>query len=255
MTEGLPPAAARHEPAVSGWRTALARHSELLTRPAEMLMRLSVLVREAVPVGLLRRHEILHAVRQAYRGAPDFYDPDVYRLRFEADLLPLLERHAGGRRLLDLYCGQGREAAIFSEAGYEVLGVDEDASSVAKARAHLARRGYGAEFVAADVDRWQPSDGAFDVVYSSLWMYSCIPDRAARVAWLERVAGWMGEGGVMVISVTPRRSPRSARARHLVARSLSMLTGNRRRPELGLRIFTAEALAALEAKPVIQALE
>ena len=205
--------AAERPQAVSSWRMAMARRSELLTWPAEILLRLAVVVREAVPVGLLRQHEIEHVVRQAYREFPDFYDPDSYPLRYESELLPLLERHAIGQRLLDLFCGQGREAEIFAAAGFEVLGVDEDAGSIEKARAYCERSGADAEFVVADVDHWQPAENNLDVIYSSLWMYSCIPDRSARVRWLERVSAWLGRDGLLVISVTPRRSLRAARLR------------------------------------------
>lgn len=223
---------------ISRWRTALARRSESLARPAEFLLRFSILVREAFPVGLLREHEIEHVVREAYREFPDFYDPDEYHLRYEDKLLPVLEKQARGKRLLDLYCGHGREAAIFAGAGFDVFGVDEDAQSVEKARAYLARSELQAEFIAANVNQWQPARTDWDVIYSSLWMYSCMPGRAARLHWLKRVSHWLQPQGVLVISVTPRISERAARVRKIIARVVSFASLNGRRIELGDRFHT-----------------
>lgn len=223
---------------VSSWRTAFARRSQSLTKPAEFFLRLSALVREAFPVGLLREHEIEHVVREAYRDFPDFYDPDDYRYRYEAELIPLLEQATSGKRLLDLYCGQGREAAIFADAGFDVFGIDEDTHSVEKARAYLARLELQAEFEAGNVDQWQPEGSDWDVIYSSLWMYSCIPGRAARLQWLQRVPGWLSPQGVLVISVTPRPSQRAAQIRNFVARAVAFVSFNRRKIELGDRFDT-----------------
>lgn len=224
--------------AVSNWRADLARRSEHLAWPAEALLRLSVLVRQAVPIGLLRSHEIEHMVRAAYSEYPDFYDPDQYHLRYESELLPLLARHTKGKRLLDLYCGHGREAGIFAEAGFQVLGIDADAGSVERARVYLERSRLDAEFDAADINNWHPARFDWNVIYSSLWMYTCIPDRTARTAWLKRVSQWLDRDGLLIISVMPRPSQRAAKFRHLVARSIALLSLNERRPELGDRFHT-----------------
>ncbi len=225
-------------PGPHGWRQALARRADLLARPAELALRLSTLAGEALPVGVLDSDGIRRAVWQAYREAPDFYDPDTYPIRYESRLLPLLERHSQGKRLLDLYCGHGREAAIFARAGYRVLGVDGQRQSVESARAYATREGFEAEFVAGDIDVWEPA-ARWDVVYTSLWMYSTIPDRLARVRWLRRIAGWTAPDGVLVVSVTPRaEGARGPAVRHALATAFSRITFNRRRPEIGDRFHT-----------------
>ena len=223
---------------VSAWRKALARSSERVTWPAELFLRFSILLREALPVGLLSESEIEHVVREAYREVPDFYDPDRYQLRYESQLLPLLSRHGAGRQLLDLFCGHGREAAIFAGAGFDVLGVDEDPRSVERARAYLARCELKAEFAAADVNHWRPARADWYVIYSSLWMYSCIPGRAARLRWLEHVSGWLDPDGILVISVTKRRSQRAARIRDFLARCVALVSLNSRPLEIGDRFHT-----------------
>ncbi|MEH6824417.1 MAG: class I SAM-dependent methyltransferase [Motiliproteus sp.] len=224
--------------AVSSWRTTLARRSENLIRPAEHFLRFSELVREAFPIGLLRAAEIEQVVREAYRSHPDFYAPDDYHFRYEEQLLPLLKRHANGLSLLDLYCGHGREAAIFARAGFGVVGIDEDARSVEKAQGYLARSELDAEFATANVDHWQPAKVDWSIIYSSLWMYSCIPGRPARLHWLQRVSDWLQPQGIIVLSVTPRLFHRAARIRHFVARCVALLSLNQRSTELGDRFHS-----------------
>ncbi len=223
---------------VSDWRTALARRSEGLTWPAEIFLRFSILLREAFPVGLLRESEIEHVVREAYREVPDFYDPDQYHLHYESQLLPLIEKHATGQHLLDLFCGHGREAAIFAGAGFNVLGVDEDPRSVEKARTYLARSELQAEFTAANVNHWRPAVLNWNVIYSSLWMYSCIPGRATRLRWLQNVSDWLHPSGIIIISTTPRRSQRAARIRDFLARCVALVSRNSRSVEIGDRFHT-----------------
>jgi 2-polyprenyl-3-methyl-5-hydroxy-6-metoxy-1,4-benzoquinol methylase len=217
-------------------RARLGRGSNRLAKPFRKLLNVAELLQESIPVGIMRASDIDAAVQRAYADAPDFYDPSAYRIDYETDLVEPLKALTTGRRLLDLYCGQGREARIFAEAGFEVLGVDALASSVEGAKRYAAAEGFDASFVAADIDDWTP-DAQWDVVYTSLWMYSTIPDRAARLHWLKRFTAWLKPGGVLVISTTPNNSPTAAARRYKVARAVALLTLNSRRPELGDRFY------------------
>lgn len=109
---------------------------------------------------------------------------------------------------------------FFADAGYRVFGVDEDARSVEKARAYIHDRQASADFDTADVNHWHPPRTDWNVIYSSLWMYSCTPDRQGRKEWLQQISGWLARDGLLVISVFPRRreglgqAPPSHRAGH-----------------------------------------
>lgn len=250
------------EHTASRWRVTVVRHVGYLSSPFEWLVKLVRIVESAIPIGLLRRSEIDHVVRRAYEEVPDFYDPSKYPIRYEEQLLPILEGSAcesSGRRLLDLYCGHGREAEIFARAGFKVVAVDAQSAAVERAREYAARAGFDAEFTTADIDNWQPSDSDWDVVYTSLWMYSTIPDREARIAWLKRLSSWVASGGCLVVSYTPQATGPGAFLRHALAWLFRLLTLNERRPEFGDRFhtglfwhdFTSEAFRAeLEAAGV-----
>lgn len=240
---------------LGGWRCRAAARADLLTAPFRLLLNAAVLCREAVPIGLLRRHEILAVVDKAYRNVPDFYHPDRYPNDYELQLLPLLQKHVVGDRLLDLYCGHGREAKLFSQAGYRLLGVDRLEPVIQRATAFAGEKGFSAEFLAADIDRWEPNDKDWDVVYTSLWMYSTIPDRTARRAWLYRLGQWCSAEGLLVFSTTPGGRTAGARLRHLIARSLSLITLNARIPEIGDRFHTGLFWHDLTAREVTEDIE
>lgn len=228
------PVAAPKE-AASGGRIVIARSASFLARALGRLFNGVVAFHEAVAIGVLRRPDILEAVSQSYRAAPSFYDPERYRLRIEEEILPLLERAAPGRRLLNLYAGQGRDAEIFARAGYDVLGVEGIAEVAALAEARAKREDFSAQFIAADIETWEPPSRDWDVVYTSLWMYSCLPDRDARLAWLKRLAGFASEEGMLVVSTMPQPGGHAAQWRHRIAQFVARVTLNPRRSELGDR--------------------
>ena len=223
----------------SMWRVKVARFG-YMTRFFELLARGASTFRSAVPIGLLNTPEIEFVVSQTYEKAPDFYSPEKYLLRYETELLPVLRRllprqDGPNLSLLDLYCGQGREAEIFALDGYEVTGVDRLAGVVDQARHVASRRGYEAKFVVADIDDWQPLRRDWDVVYTSLWMYSTIPDSGRRVAWLRRLSEWVAPNGLLIVSARPIGSDRQATAAARIAGVVAKLTRNDRTPEFGDR--------------------
>lgn len=219
----------------SDWRIGVARGASFWARFIARIFKGVVAFHEAIAIGVLRRADILEAVAQSYRAAPSFYDPDRYRLRMEEEILPLLKEETQGRRLLDLYAGQGREARIFSQSGYDVLAVEGVAEVATRGAARAQREQLSIEFITADINTWEPPSRDWDVVYTSLWMFSCLPDREARIAWLKRLSGFAAPNGVLVVSVMPETNARAARWRHRIARLIARLTFNDRRPELGDR--------------------
>ena len=190
---------------------------------------------ESIAIGVFRRSEILHAVEQSYGDAPEFYAPENYVTQVENELLPTLEELASGKQLLDLYAGQGREAEIFAEAGYNVVCVDRVSESVELGRKRAAGKPFKATFLVADIEdpAWQPPTEEWDVVYTSLWMLSTIPNREHRAVWLERLQSFGNENSLFVVSATLRRNEKLASLRHVWTRILRVLSFNSREIEFG----------------------
>ncbi|MBH1937305.1 class I SAM-dependent methyltransferase [Streptomyces sp. AV19] len=87
-----------------------------------------------------------------------FPDPDRVAARWAEDCL---RRYGAGRRVLDLGCGTGRDAAwLHGVAGRRVVGADLSEEMLAYARA----RHPGPSYVRADLRDFDLGEGAFDAV-------------------------------------------------------------------------------------------
>lgn len=188
-------------------------------------------------MGMLDEDSRSSIARRTYDRTLDRYAPRPGALKPEQFLVPLIAAHAPGQRLLDVFCGQGREAAVFAGNGYDVVGIDESPDMVARARAHLDRLGHRATFIEGDfftVDE----DGPFDVVYTSATMYGAFLGEHRRRELLDRCRSALATDGVVVISYyLDDASPGERTVYQLTARTTAVLTGGFRSVEPGDRYF------------------
>lgn len=192
-------------------------------------------------VGYLREDELKEFVSQTYALHTDFYEPEKYRRQDENAILESLQDRVGpNATLLDLFCGCGREAAIFADAGFDVTGIDQSGKMIATARQFAEKNSWDADFVHSQIDQFHTHE-KYDVVYTSLWMYSTIQGRRQRISLLKKCKGWLAEGGVIVIS-TVGRSTGGGRLgdsmRHFASRISALLTNGNWQCEIGDRIYS-----------------
>ncbi len=95
---------------------------------------------------------------ERYRAKGDVWgvEPNVFVAQRLADLEP--------RSMLDLGCGQGRNAIWLAQQGHTVTGVDVSDVATAQAAEIASSLGVEVRFVAADLAEWEPEAGAFDLV-------------------------------------------------------------------------------------------
>jgi SAM-dependent methyltransferase len=101
------------------------------------------------------------------------------------------ESRAPGGRLLDLACGEGRNAVWLASRGWRVTGVDFSGVALGRARKLAARRGVHVDWVRADVTCFAPRPGSFQEV---TLLYLQLPAADQRRA-LERAVAAMARGG------------------------------------------------------------
>jgi SAM-dependent methyltransferase len=99
------------------------------------------------------------------------------------------------RRVLDICCGPGH-AGPMDDDGYEVTGVDRDATAVRKARAAIP----GATFIELDQRDLGRLDGVFDAALI-LWQSFGYFDAATNDRVLSDVAGCLRTGGRLLLDV------------------------------------------------------
>lgn len=123
-----------------------------------------------------------------------------------------------GRTALDLCAAPGGKTMQLAAAGWRVTAVDASESRLARLSDNLARTGFEAEIVAADVMTWTPPAPVdailLDAPCSATGIFRRHPDVIHRVrpraiaelaevqkAMLARVSGWLKPGGALVYSV------------------------------------------------------
>jgi SAM-dependent methyltransferase len=132
-----------------------------------------------------------------------FEQTEAYRF----DKLDYLERRidfAGyaGRRVLDLGCGFGNDAARFAKGGAVVTGIDLAPRAVALARSNFAQRGLAGTFLEGDGEALELPDAAFDLVYCHTVLHFT-PEPARMVREIHRV---LAPGGQAILMGVNRRS-------------------------------------------------
>ncbi|PAY20096.1 hypothetical protein CKO51_07525 [Rhodopirellula sp. SM50] len=194
---------------------------------------------EAISIGLMRRRDVADMVAKTYASRPEFYDPDRYQLPHESRMLPTLLKHRSSCRLLDAFCGQGREAKWFADAGYQVTAIDRLDWMIDRAKRYAVEAGFSADFIAEDFDTFDPPE-TFEVVYTSCWMYSTVQGVDRRREFLKQCDRLCSEDGLAVVSYVNQRASSKAGAwvRFCIAKSVAWLTAGNVRTEFGERIYT-----------------
>lgn len=97
-------------------------------------------------------------------------------------------------RVLDIGCGQGRDALFIARAGHRVVGVDLSPNGIAALTRAAKAQGLAIEGVVADVVDYRP-EGRFDVVVidRTLHMLDAVPRHAVLAGLLAHVlpGGWV----------------------------------------------------------------
>lgn len=100
-------------------------------------------------------------------------------------------------RLIELGCGNGRDASFFGSIGANVLAIDQASSEIAQLR--NSNRLENVKFQNADFTSLEPVVGEFDIVYSRFTLHSIRSEEQDRVlAWS---AGALKPGGHLCIEV------------------------------------------------------
>lgn len=100
-------------------------------------------------------------------------------------------------RVLDIGCGQGRDALFIARLGHRVVGVDLSPSGIADLVECAQSEGLQIDGVVADVATYVP-DGIFDIVLIDRTLHML--DVAPRNAALARFLGHVGPGGYVLIA-------------------------------------------------------
>ena len=115
-------------------------------------------------------------------------------------LLDLLRPAANHRlRLIDLGCGEGRNAVYFARHGFRVTGLDLSPTGLRKANDLAVEAGVSITTAEADICTWAPEPGSFDILFSTGTLHYLPPD--ARDAAYGRYKAATAAGGAHAVTV------------------------------------------------------
>lgn len=100
-------------------------------------------------------------------------------------------------RVLDVGCGQGRDALFIARLGHSVVGVDISPNGIHDLNAAATKDDLAIEGVVADVSDYTP-EGKFDVVLVDRTLHM-LP-KPARLSVLQRLLDHVNEGGWVLIA-------------------------------------------------------
>lgn len=118
----------------------------------------------------------------------------------------VLERHGlRAGRMLVMGAGTGRESIGIARRGISVVGIDSSFDALRIARRLAGFRGAPVRLHQGDYLALPYAAGSFDYALLSSIMYSAIPGRARRQAWLRDLARILIPGGLAILSFQPAR--------------------------------------------------
>lgn len=103
-----------------------------------------------------------------------------------------------GRSILDLGCGQGRDAFLFAQKGFRVVGVDTSPAGIAQMIERALEEKLAIVGIVEDVRDYRPSE-VFDVIVLDRTLHM-LPDESDRIAVVDYCASSLADGGHMLIA-------------------------------------------------------
>jgi SAM-dependent methyltransferase len=192
---------------------------------ARLLLRLSSFLKD-LPVVIMRPTDMVEFSRQAYERESSIHnrrnDPEAGLTRDEMTLWEHVPCRAG--RLLVLGGGGGREAIAFARQGFQVVGVDFSEGMLTLARERMAQHRLDFEGWAGDIAQFEAPAESFDVVWTSMFLYSAVLPRRRRVEMLRQIGKALKPDGYLASSFYWMPQARVGRRRELLLRAVAWLT-------------------------------
>jgi SAM-dependent methyltransferase len=200
-----------------------------------MLLRLGDAVK-GLPVAVLRPADMSEWARIRYErdsakwntvNDPDSGLTDDEQVLWER-VTSIMPRPASPRVLV-LGGGGGREAIVFARDGWEVTALDVSEGMLTQARAAASACGIALRTVQSDLATFAAPDSTYDAVWTSMFLYSLVLNRARRVRMLRQIRRALTPAGCLVVSFhydpEARVGAGSNRLRRVVARLTAGNTG------------------------------
>ncbi|THJ24695.1 MAG: class I SAM-dependent methyltransferase [Nitrospira sp. CG24E] len=203
------------------------------------LFRVQQLLTGILPA-LLPPHELTGMIRNhydaSYKDVATRLPETWYKWTLESWEEDVLARHTmTSGTILVLGAGVGRESIALAQRGFSVVGLDINRESLCIASQQATAKGLTSRFAQADFLALPVGPARVDYLFMSGIMYSSIPGRERRQAWLRSLRPCMSEQGLVVLNFLIARElgTKTHRLIHRLNRLLTMLPGANQSYQLG----------------------
>lgn len=203
------------------------------------MFRVQQLLTGILPV-LLPPKEMTRLIRKhydhSYQDVATRLPETGYKWTLESWEEDVLARHKmTSGTILVLGAGVGRESIALAQRGFLVVGLDINRESLRVASQQAMAKGLRLIFAQADFLAIPIGLARVDYVFMSGIMYSSIPGRQQRQAWLRSIRTCMNEQGLVVLNflIAREMETRTHRLIHRLNRWLTALPGANQSYQLG----------------------
>ncbi|MCJ7525553.1 MAG: class I SAM-dependent methyltransferase [Candidatus Aminicenantes bacterium] len=173
----------------------------LRIKVAKLLIKIGRLIQSST-VAVMRPDDLVKFSQQHYANPNNIQgwcDDQVVNSGLSILEQSLLEKiNINKGRLLLLGLGGGREAIPLAKIGFEVTGVDFIQQMVERAKENAQKSGVKITGLVQEISKLDLPENAFDIIWLSAAMYSCVPTRKRRLAMLRRIIKSLNPGGYFV---------------------------------------------------------
>jgi SAM-dependent methyltransferase len=190
------------------------RLAQALQQVGSYFSRLGTVFEGLLPA-LLPPAELSRLTREQYRldyASTHFDTIDLTTLYQKEDTLDVWEREVFDRhglragRMLVMGAGNGREAIGIARRGFSVVGIDSSFDALRIAQRLTGSQRASIRFHQGDYLALPYAADSFDYALLSSIMYSAIPGRAGRQAWMRDIGRILAPGGLLMLSFLPERN-------------------------------------------------
>jgi SAM-dependent methyltransferase len=218
---------------------------------AEFISRLSNSIYGLLPL-ILSSSELVKLIQETYvpryeSSRLGLTEPALLDSLLAPWELGLLNRYGfDSGRMLVMGAGLGRESIAIARRGTHVVGIDTNPIAMQVATRYATAYGIPATFHRADFLRLPYHTASFDFAFLTTLMYSSIPGRRQRQAWLKELGRLLRPGGLLFVSFVALPAgyqvSRAARFRKSLNRLLAKLPGTNQDYQIGDECMTGHFL-------------
>ncbi|TFG28045.1 class I SAM-dependent methyltransferase [Candidatus Thorarchaeota archaeon] len=124
------------------------------------------------------------------------------------DLVKFFAENSDRGKVLDLGCGQGRDALALAGLGYEITGVDISQIGIEQMLREAKKNNLNVRGVIADIYEY-PIDSSFDYILLDSMLHFYKREREKEIRFVQRIMNEMRIGAVLCILVSTSKTTES----------------------------------------------